>query len=602
MESKNDQIPWKLLLFAFITLVIGAAQANDHDALIITKLGSIQGVTQVISNAHGSAKAIHKFLGIPYAIPPIDSLRFAPPRPHKGWGETVYQATSFKCICMQLIHHYNSSIRQAWDGFSEQDNICEDCLYLNIYTPINASKSEQRYPVLAYIHGGGFFAGTPVQVVSPGEYLPLRGVVLVCIQYRLGSFGFFTTGDSTAAGNYGMLDQVEALRWIRENIESFGGDPTRVTLFGESAGGASVNLHILSPLSKGLVHGIITESGTDLSPFAFNDNSVVSWSSRNLAEKLNCGLKKTDQMLRCLRSKKASEILQFATNGNFYPVVDKHFLPDSPRNLRKAGKFQKLPTIAGFVSNEGSFLLDSSLKEYDTNIFKEYIKGHIIDSMVDYADRTSLLVDAVLFQYTHWPRNSSNSSKIRQSLIDALTDYFVVAPTHASLVYQSQFSPTWLYEFRHRSKHSPKRNWEGVAHGDITAYVFGVPLLNLSSPHPYTDADRNISDFMVTAYTNFVKFGEKMPERVYGVEWRKFMPSDQVYLRIEATPHMAKNFQPLKIAFWNDYMPQLSESILKCLDPETAGTTSVAHTKKFNCWESFLIIFIVNIWVLTWQT
>ena len=596
MAERNGDVTFKLLLLAFIPMLIAAVQADDTELVIKTKLGSIQGVTQVIPNAHGPVKAIHKFLGIPYATAPLGILRFAPPQPHKGWPKSaVYEATSFKSICVQMIHHYNVSIRQAWDGFSEKDNISEDCLYLNIYTPLNASNSSELYPVLAYIHGGGFFAGTPIQVVSPGEYLPLRGIILVSIQYRLGAFGFFSTGDSTSPGNYGMLDQVEALRWIQENIVSFGGDPSRVTLFGESSGGASVNLHLLSPLSKGLFHRIITESGTDLSPFAFHDNSGVSRSSRQLAEKLNCAVaKNTDHMLQCLRSKDALEILKSATDGFFYPVVDKRFLHDSPINLRKAGKFQKLPTIAGFVSDEGSFLLGTALKEYDETVFRSNIEIHIINSMAHSAERKPLLVDAVLFQYTHWPGNNNNSSKIRQSLIDAFTDYFVVAPTHASLAFQSLYSPTWLYEFRHRSLHSPKEDWEGVAHGDITAYAFGVPLLNLSLPHPYTEADRNISDFMVTVYTNFVKDGVTTPEPLYGVEWKKFKPIDQAYLRIETKPQMARNFAPLKVAFWNDYLPGLSKSVMNCKGSDIRGTKSAGNTNNFCSLNLLLTIFILS--------
>lgn len=598
MAERDEAVSSKMLFFSLITLIIGTVQAHDHNTLITTELGSIQGLTQVIPNAHEAVNVIHKFLGIPYATPPLGILRFSPPVPHKGWKDTVYEATSFKSICMQMIHHYNMSIRQAWDGFSENDNISEDCLYLNIYTPANASKSSQLYPVLAYIHGGGFFAGTPIQVVSPGEYLPLRGVILVSIQYRLGPFGFFSTGDMAAPGNYGMLDQVEALRWINKNIKKFGGDPERVTLFGESSGGASVNLHLLSPLSERLFHRVITESGTDLSPFAYHDNSGVSRSSMQLAEDLNCaGAKNTEGILHCLRSKTALEILEYATNGFFYPVVDKRFLLDSPINLRKAGKFQKLPTLAGFVSNEGSFLLGGLLQEFDINLFRSNIKMHVIDAISHSTERKPLLVDAVLFQYTQWPGHIDNSSKLRQSLIDALTDYFIVAPTHASLSFQSRFSETWLYEFRHRSRHSPKQRWEGVAHGDITAYAFGVPLLNLSIPHPYTEEDRNISDFMVTVYTNFVKWGLPSPNPQYGIQWKKFKPSDQAYLRIEATPHMAKNFEPLKVAFWNHYIPELSKSGTNCRGaPGVRGTKSSGRKKDFCGFNLLLGIFMLNIW------
>lgn len=605
MAARNPA-PRKVLLVLIIALQICGTRAMVSTVEVETKLGILQGLTEVIPNAHGPIKAIHKFLGIPYASPPTGDLRFAPPKPHKGWKrDGIYKATQFRSICMQMLHHYNVSIRQAWEGFSDtEDNISEDCLYLNIYTPAqNTSKqennSEELYPVLAYIHGGGFFAGTPIRVVTPGEYLPLQGIILVSIQYRLGAFGFFSTGDSTAPGNYGMLDQVEALKWIKENIKSFRGDPSRVTLLGESAGGSSVNLHLLSLLSKGLFHRLISESGTDLSPFAFHGKSGVTFSSLKLAENLNCASTNKQNMMECLRSKSALQILTTSNNFVFNPVVDKHFLQDSPINLRKAGKFQKLPTIAGFVSDEGSFLLPGN-SVYNKTIFRRFIEEHMINDMEHSADRKPLLVDAVEFQYTRWPREN-NSTKIRESIIDAFTDYYVVAPTYASLTFQSRHCPTWLYEFRHRSVHSPKQDWEGVAHGDITAYVFGVPLLNGTSPHPYTATDRNISDFMVTVYTNFVKFGNTTPEPVYGITWKNFEQNDQAYLRIEANPQMLKDFKALKVAFWNDYLPELSNSLiekLECQGPDVQGTKSSGHINNISCWGVMLALFLVNIWLL----
>ena len=605
--ASSIQAPRKMLLVLIIALQICATRALDSTVEIETKQGILQGLTEVIPNAHGPIKAIHKFLGIPYAAPPIEHLRFAPPQRYKGWKrDGLYKATRFKSICMQMIHHYNVSIRQAWEEFSDTET-SEDCLYLNIYTPAQntskqPNKTQELYPVLAYIHGGGFFAGTPIRVVSPGEYLPLQGIILVSIQYRLGAFGFFSTGDSTAPGNYGMLDQVEALKWIKENIKSFRGDPSRVTLLGESAGGSSVNLHLLSSLSKGLFHRLISESGTDLSPFAFHGNSGVTSSSLKLAENLNCASTNKQSMMTCLRLKPASQILTASNNVAFDPVgpvVDKNFLQDSPINLRKAGKFQKLPTIAGFVSDEGSFLLQgNSALKYDKATFRTVIEEHIINGLGHTEDRKPLLVDAVEFQYTRWPREN-NSTKIRESIIDALTDYYVIAPTYASLAFQSQHSPTWLYEFRHRSDHSPKQVWEGVAHGDITAYVFGVPLLNKTSPHPYTATDRNISDFMVTVYTNFVKFGNTTPEPVYGINWKNFEPNDQNYLRIEANLKMSKDFKALKVAFWNDYLPELSNSLIekvKCQGPDVQGTKSSGHI-NISSWGFMLALFLVNIWL-----
>ena len=580
---------WQALLITSMMLITIGTFCHPN-IVIETKFGPVRGLTQEILNTNGPIKAIDKFLGIPFAASPTGKLRFAPPRPHEGWNSTVYDATYFRSICMQLIDHYYASIRLAWEGFSE-NNISEDCLYLNVYTPHNASKSSKRFPVLAYIHGGGFFAGTPIQVVTPGEYLPLREIILVTIQYRLGPFGFLSTGDAAAPGNYGMLDQVEALRWIKENIISFGGDPSHITLFGESAGGASVNLHLLSSLSEGLYQRVITESGTDLAPFAFAEKSVVSRSSRKLALRLNCSTKDKREMIECLRQKDAGEIVKFASSGIFYPVVDENFLIDSPINLRKMGKFKKVPLIAGFVSNEGSFLLDNSVKQYNQAMMRREIND--IVSRLKYTTDPNLLADAMEFQYTPWP-DQTDSSKIRKAIIDLFTDYFVVAPTHASLLFQSNYSSTWLYEFRHRSVFSDKEGWQGVAHGDITAYVFGVPLLNASLPHPYTAVDRNVSDMLVTLYTNFVKFGRVMPYPLfYSIEWRKFTRSDRAYLVIQQNPEMAKNYHPSRIAFWNDYLPKMSSFLFHCEVSNRANDKS--------SWDVLIAALVAVVWVLSYH-
>ena len=158
-------------------------------------------------------------------------------------------------------------MKPMFPGFGRA-NYSEDCLYLNVYVPAqnDSLNPTTEYPVMVYIHGGAFTSGTAL--LSPGLVLPTYGVVLVTIQYRLGPFGFLSTRDSNSPGNYGMLDQVLALKWVNENIKNFGGDPNKVTIFGFSAGGASVGLHLLSPLSKGFFHGAISESGVDLSPWS----------------------------------------------------------------------------------------------------------------------------------------------------------------------------------------------------------------------------------------------------------------------------------------------------------------------------------------------
>ena len=191
---------------------------------------------------------------------------------------------------------------------------------------------------MVYIHGGGYVLGTAI--TSPSDILALQGVVVVIIQYRLGPFGFLTTGDSAAPGNYGMLDQVEALKWVKENIQNFGGNPSKVTIFGQSAVGFSVGLHLLSPLSGDLFHQAILESGVDLSPIAIQPTSFVFRFTKELAQKLNCGSSDHSAMVSCMRSKTASAMQRAAESIKFgfvdwAPVVDKNVLHDTPQVLRK---------------------------------------------------------------------------------------------------------------------------------------------------------------------------------------------------------------------------------------------------------------------------
>ncbi|XP_055284609.1 liver carboxylesterase-like, partial [Moschus berezovskii] len=211
----------------------------------------------------GFAQPVAVFLGIPFAKPPLGSLRFAPPQPAEPWT-FVKNTTSHAPMCSQstvlaeMSSDFNSRMKSVKPKFSE------DCLYLNIYTPADLTK-RRRLPVMVWIHGGALLMGG----ASAHDGLVLsahENVVVVTIQYRLGIWGFFSTGDEHSRGNWGHLDQVAALHWVQENIANFGGDPGSVTIFGVSAGGESVSVLVLSPLAKNLFHRAISESGVALLP------------------------------------------------------------------------------------------------------------------------------------------------------------------------------------------------------------------------------------------------------------------------------------------------------------------------------------------------
>ena len=331
-----------------------------HSVIVSTIYGQIKGQTNPHPGSPTPFKSVSRFLGVPFAAPPIGELRFKAPQPPKEWKPNVREAKRHGNICWQ-----SDSFEEFIKVFTLSFKYSEDCLYLDVYTP-NVSLS---LPVMVYIHGGGYEGGT--SIIFPSDVLALHGVVVVVIQYRLGPFGFLTTGDSAAPGNFGMLDHVEALKWVRDNIENFGGNSNKVTIFGVSAGGASVGLHLLSPLSKELFHQAIAESGVDVSPFAIQPTSIGISVAKELAQKLSCPTGQHSEMVACLREKKDTDIqtasqtssLKFVDYLQWAPVVDKTFLYDTPRNLRKKGDFKQVPLIIGFTSNEGSFTLPLMAKD-----------------------------------------------------------------------------------------------------------------------------------------------------------------------------------------------------------------------------------------------
>ena len=356
-------LPSTLFVFcAFLPLV--------PSVIVSTKYGDIEGIEASYRNSTAPFKTVSKFLGVPFAAPPIGELRFKAPQPPNEWPN-VRQAKKHGNVCLQP-RTYEWTFKQFVPAFTYN----EDCLYLDVYTPnVNLSLA-----VMVYIHGGGYDKGTAL--ASPSDVLALRGVVVVVIQYRLGLFGFLTTGDSAAPGNFGMLDQVEALKWVKENIANFGGNPDKVTIFGESAGGSSVSLHLMSPLSKGLFYQAIAESGVDLSPFTIQPTSLGLRYTKELAQNLGCPTGDHDAMVSCIRGKESKDLQQasastkyrFVDYARWAPVVDKNFLHDKPQNLRKKGDYNQVPLMISFNSQEGGSIL-GSIANFSFGIMKSIENG-----------------------------------------------------------------------------------------------------------------------------------------------------------------------------------------------------------------------------------
>src|SRR6185503_8732365 len=336
-----------------------AAQKIQKGTLIHLADGDVQGTVN---------EQTRQFLGIPFAAPPVGALRWRPPQPPAPWPN-VLQANAFAGACAQL-----GSIQ----GPASEN---EDCLYLNVWTPEPAPR--KPLPVMVWFHGGGYqqgSAGDPVPFPGvPGLFYDARvlaqerGVVVVTINYRLNVFGYFAhaalAGEDSAhpyAGNQGLLDQLAALQWVRANIAAFGGNPKRVTIFGESAGSQDTCLHVASPGSKKLFHRAISESGgcTTRQPTA----SEAAATAATFATSAGCGA--ASDQLACLRAQPASALLailqQSGTPGgivpnfDFGPVVDGGFMPDQPRTLYDTGRYAKVPYILGSNTDEGTLFLLST--------------------------------------------------------------------------------------------------------------------------------------------------------------------------------------------------------------------------------------------------
>ena len=450
------------------------------------------------------------YKGIPFAAPPVGDLRWRAPQPVPAW-EGVRKGEQFAPACMQSM------------GGPPPSGLSEDCLYLNIWTPAKSPK--ERVPVFVWIYGGGFNGGATSIPDYSGEKLAKRGVVLVSIAYRVGIFGFYAHPELSAesphhvSGNYGLLDMIAALQWIKRNIAAFGGDPGRVTIFGESAGGIAVSMLCASPLAKGLFHGAISESGGSFGPFS--REPVPGENMRVLADAEASGAELAKTMnapsLREMRALSAEKVLDVARRqrGMSWPIVDGWVIPDDQYRLYEKGQFNDTAILVGYNSDEGaSFSPPHTPEEYMSNVRKRY--GPFADRLLkayptatDSVPKTArdLARDSAFGWHTWvWARLQSERGKGK-----AYYYYFDQHPEYPA---------------------GSPRAGSGSPHGAEIRYVF-EHLDN--GRRTVTAEDRQISDAMAAYWTNFAKHlnpdGKGLPD------WPAFSDKNPVVMYFSGTPH-----------------------------------------------------------------
>ncbi|XP_068238247.1 venom carboxylesterase-6-like isoform X2 [Palaemon carinicauda] len=541
------------ILFGVVGPCLALVTANGVP-VVTTQEGKVSGVVEKAINGN----PFYSYYGIPYASPPIGELRFQDPTEPKEW-EGVRDGSKMPPMCLQVRF---GKVMAGIKASPEEVDGNEDCLFLNVFTPKDAATCEKcSVPVLVFIHGGGFFAG------GAEEYLPhvilSKDVVLVVVQYRLGFLGFLSTDDSTIPGNFGLKDQTMALRWVQNNIQNFGGDPGRVTIFGESAGGASVHFQVLTPKAKGLFNGAIMHSGNALCPWSFEKKHAKY--AREVGDLVGCSIDEGSQaFLKCLQSVDANQIavaVQDLTKWFVFPLmasprVDGDYLPDHPVRLIREGRYNKVNLITGVTADEGAIFSLPLLARPDLipSLESNFEENGPYSIGLNVTDKTSLTLVNQYYAYYLGGFNvdADHEPGITQMMGDR---HFKIPHDFGSALHaQHDAVKTYRYEMLYHGQmsisHALNPNIQGnwVSHGDDLYYLFrGGPLLQpfeplTENPTDITaEKDLRLRQIMLSLWINFATTGNPTPDDSLGFQWSPNTPGDFSFLGLSPEPQMTSD-------------------------------------------------------------
>ncbi|CAG5867226.1 carboxyl ester lipase, tandem duplicate 1 [Menidia menidia] len=530
--------------------------------VVYTEGGMVQGENIRL----GYRRHMDIFRGVPFGDIPG---RFEKPKPHPGW-DGIMKTTEFKNRCLQL-NLLMSDTRGD-----------EDCLYLNIWVPHGRSVST-NLPVMVWIYGGAFLVGGSMganfldNYLYSGQEIAERGnVIVVTFGYRVGTLGFLSTGDSSMPGNYGLWDQQAAIAWVHRNIRSFGGDPDNITIFGESAGGASVSFQTLTPHNKGLFKRAISQSGVALCPWAVNRNPRRF--AEEVALRVNCPtdsrmaacLKMTDPVVLTMAgtlSLTGSPDNPLVNNLVLSPVIDGDFLPDEPDKLFHNAA--EIDYMAGVNDMDGHLFTGLDVPSVNSQLVDTPIEDvkRLLASFTK--DKGRLGFDNAYSTYTLDWGSSPNRETIKKTVVAIETDYIFLIPTQAALYLHASNSTTgrtYSYLFSQPNRMggliSPYPSWMGADHADDLQYVFGKPF---TTPLGYWPSHRDVSGYMIAYWTNFAKTGDpNKGELSVPATWPEFTNSGHKFLEINSrmdSSYVRQKQRLRYVHFWTSILPNLPDII-----------------------------------------
>ncbi|XP_073820181.1 neuroligin 1 [Musca autumnalis] len=579
---------------------------------ITIKQGRLMGIRR---NFHPSAgiRDVDQYLGIPYAEAPVGSRRFMPPGTPLPW-QGLKMAHHMPPVCPQKLPDISpqGTAKMSKSRYRHLTRLLpylkaesEDCLYLNVYVPsINSDADDAAstdsgsstttttasfdsddayehrplYPVIVYIHGESFEWNSGN--AYDGSVLASYGeVIVVTVNYRIGILGFMrpSINENTVA-NFGLLDQIAALHWIKENIHSFGGDKDSVTLMGHSTGAACVNYLMISPVAAGLFHRAILMSGSAMSDWSATNHSLQL--TMQIAHGLNCPLNDdNEEMLSCLRQKRYQDIMKIPTSLSQFstslgPIVDGHVIPNQPYKVmgQYTEHFSRYDLLFGITESEsyhtlGAVALDEGLRENERdNLLRFYMQSR-------FDVRPDLALAATLKKYSDMYTNPIKATNMehRDVVLDILSDARVVGPLLQTGLFHAEVNRrNYMYVFGHNSFGGPHASLPHSIAGEELAFVFGAPLASAGLFHGihYTPQEKLLAEAVMSYWCNFAKTGNpKAPWREsfinlhamewdrYDLEWPEFNKRSQAYMNIGIPPSIGYKYRQVYMHFWNKELP-----------------------------------------------
>lgn len=489
-----------ILLSAFV-FSSGCTQSKK-----IAIAGEVKTRAGIVSGVLSEDGQVSIYKGVPFATPPLGPLRWKAPQPVKPWTG-VLKADKFP---PSPIQGKPAPFKMWTEEFiTPAEPLSEDCLYLNIWT---ASKSnEGKLPVLVWIHGGGFVSGSGACPVYDGEALAKEGIVYVSINYRLGVFGYLAHPDLTkessykSSGNYAVLDQIEALKWVKENIAAFGGDPDKVTIAGQSAGSFSVQTLVASPLAKGLFRGAIAQSGASFERMSMK----LAWAEKaglTLTEK--AGVSSIDE-LRKMSAEKVFSIANEIPRGSLMPIIDGYVITENMKNTFKNKKHNDVALMAGWVTGDAALMgQPKTTEQYQAWVANTY--GEMKDEFLK------------IFP-------ASTNEQATQSQIKLGNLNFAGYADHVWALHNS--SNSYLYQFSYVPTDKPGFPNYGAFH--TSEVPFALHTLSKWN-RPWKDSDYAVEKAMSSYWINFVKTGN--PNGVGLPEWKNYDAASQSIMELGEKP------------------------------------------------------------------